>query len=227
MTTFARMTGGRSYAPRLMGELPDIFREVAQAIRNQYTITYKPTNTKQDGTYRKLKVELVGPGRQAAGDQGREEPRHQVHDHGPRRLHRQARGGVGSRTAAEVVLDGTAGYRHRTLITLGRGTCRPVLVRSRSICGLVETGETASSWFCAVTPPFPSAKIKSFLPHLEGLPSCHKLLPTLAASAPAPLVSLTEDEVLFPRHRSPVRGRERSALRQGNGREGCLRAQAH
>lgn len=61
MNTFARMTGGRSYSPRLLGELPDIFREVAQAIRNQYTITYKPTNTKQDGTYRKLKVELVGP----------------------------------------------------------------------------------------------------------------------------------------------------------------------
>ena len=61
MATFARMTGGRSYSPRLMGELPDIFREVAQAIRNQYTITYKPANTKQDGTYRKLKVELVGP----------------------------------------------------------------------------------------------------------------------------------------------------------------------
>jgi VWFA-related protein len=61
MNTFARMTGGRSYSPRLMGELPDIFREVAEAIRDQYTITYKPTNPKQDGTYRKLKVELVGP----------------------------------------------------------------------------------------------------------------------------------------------------------------------
>jgi VWFA-related protein len=61
MNAFARMTGGRSYAPRLMGELPDIFREVAQAIRNQYTITYKPSNPKQDGTYRKLRVELVGP----------------------------------------------------------------------------------------------------------------------------------------------------------------------
>ncbi len=61
MGAFARMTGGRSYSPRLMGELPDIFREVAQAIRDQYTITYKPTNVKQDGTYRKLKVELVGP----------------------------------------------------------------------------------------------------------------------------------------------------------------------
>ena len=61
MAAFARMTGGRSYAPRLMGELPEIFREVAGSIRDQYTITYKPSNTKQDGTYRKLKVELVGP----------------------------------------------------------------------------------------------------------------------------------------------------------------------
>ncbi len=61
MGAFARMTGGRTYAPRLIGEFPDIFREIAGAIRDQYTITYKPTNTKQDGTYRKLKVELVGP----------------------------------------------------------------------------------------------------------------------------------------------------------------------
>ncbi len=61
MHTFAKMTGGQSYVPRLEGELPAIFREIAGSIRDQYTITYKPTNTKQDGTYRKLKVELVGP----------------------------------------------------------------------------------------------------------------------------------------------------------------------
>ena len=61
MAAFARMTGGRSYAPRQLGELPAIFREVAESIRDQYTITYKPTNTKQDGTYRHLKVALVGP----------------------------------------------------------------------------------------------------------------------------------------------------------------------
>jgi VWFA-related protein len=61
MNAFARMTGGRSYAPMMLGQLPDIFREVAQSIRNQYTITYKPSNNKQDGTYRKLKVALVGP----------------------------------------------------------------------------------------------------------------------------------------------------------------------
>jgi VWFA-related protein len=61
MNAFAKMTGGRSYSPRILGEFPDVFREIAGAIRDQYTITYKPTNTKQDGTYRKLRVELVGP----------------------------------------------------------------------------------------------------------------------------------------------------------------------
>jgi|SRR5271157_1484520 len=61
MNTFAKMTGGRWYKPRLEGELPEIFRDIASSIRDQYTITYKPTNTRQDGTYRKLKVELVGP----------------------------------------------------------------------------------------------------------------------------------------------------------------------
>ena len=47
------------------------------------------------------------------------------------------------------------------------------------------------------TPLFANAKIKGFLLHLEGLPSCLKPLQTLAAFPPAPLVSLTEDEVLF------------------------------
>jgi VWFA-related protein len=61
MNTFAKMSGGRWYKPRFEGELPEIFQDVAAQIRNQYLITYKPTNSKQDGTYRKLKVELQGP----------------------------------------------------------------------------------------------------------------------------------------------------------------------
>jgi VWFA-related protein len=61
MRTFARMTGGRAYFPRFEGEFPEIFRDVASSIRNQYTLAYHPTNTKLDGTYRKLKVEVVDP----------------------------------------------------------------------------------------------------------------------------------------------------------------------
>jgi len=59
MSTFARMTGGLSYKPVFQGELPDIFSQINESIRNQYVLTYKPTNTKNDGTYRKLKVYLV------------------------------------------------------------------------------------------------------------------------------------------------------------------------
>lgn len=59
MRTFAQLTGGRFYAPRFEAEMPEIFRDIAQTIRNQYMLTYRPTNSKQDGSFRKLKVELV------------------------------------------------------------------------------------------------------------------------------------------------------------------------
>ena len=59
MSTFARMTGGESFFPRFEGEMPDIFHEINNSIRNQYVLTYTPTNNKQDGTYRHIDVELV------------------------------------------------------------------------------------------------------------------------------------------------------------------------
>ena len=59
MKTFAQLTGGLSYQPMFQGELPDIFSQINQSIRNQYVLTYKPTNTKNDGTFRKVKVYLV------------------------------------------------------------------------------------------------------------------------------------------------------------------------
>src|SRR5215467_1081693 len=61
MKTFAALTGGRAYFPRFEGDLRDIFHDIASDIRNQYTIAYHPSNTKLDGTYRKIKVQLQGP----------------------------------------------------------------------------------------------------------------------------------------------------------------------
>lgn len=61
MNTFAKLTGGRAYFPRFEGELPEIFHDVGNSIRNQYSLGYHPTNAKLDGTYRKLKVEIVAP----------------------------------------------------------------------------------------------------------------------------------------------------------------------
>jgi VWFA-related protein len=59
MNTFAQMTGGMHFKPVFQGELPDIFGQINESIRNQYVLTYRPTNTKNDGSYRKVKVYLV------------------------------------------------------------------------------------------------------------------------------------------------------------------------
>jgi VWFA-related protein len=61
MRTFASMTGGRAYFPRFEGELPELFGDISEDIHNQYTLSYSPTNTKLDGTYRKLKVQVIAP----------------------------------------------------------------------------------------------------------------------------------------------------------------------
>jgi VWFA-related protein len=59
MRTFSSLTGGQSYFPIFQGALPEVFNSINASIRNQYVLTYHPTNTAQDGTYRKIKVELV------------------------------------------------------------------------------------------------------------------------------------------------------------------------
>jgi len=59
MTTFARMTGGMVFFPRFPAEMPEDFGAINESIRNQYVLTYTPTNAKQDGTWRKIRVELV------------------------------------------------------------------------------------------------------------------------------------------------------------------------
>ncbi|MGA8528567.1 MAG: VWA domain-containing protein, partial [Acidobacteriaceae bacterium] len=59
MNTFAQMTGGMHFEPRFEAEMPDDFTQINESIRNQYQITYKPSNPKMDGTYRRIRIELV------------------------------------------------------------------------------------------------------------------------------------------------------------------------
>jgi Ca-activated chloride channel family protein len=61
MRTFAKETGGAAYFPRFQGEYPSIFQAIHQALRNQYVLTYQPSNKNHDGKFRKIKVELVNP----------------------------------------------------------------------------------------------------------------------------------------------------------------------
>ena len=109
MNTFAHMTGGRAYFPRFDGELPEIFHDIGTDIRNQYTIAYHPTNPKLDGSYRKLKVELVRPGRRPVESERPEGQGREVSDLRPRRLHGEAPGGVGQVTCDRSQLTGHKG----------------------------------------------------------------------------------------------------------------------
>jgi VWFA-related protein len=59
LKTFAAMTGGMSFSPLFQGELADDFAAINNSIRNQYVLTYRPTNTATDGAYRRVKVVLV------------------------------------------------------------------------------------------------------------------------------------------------------------------------
>ena len=59
MRTFAQMTGGMYFQPIFQGEMPDIFSRINDSIRNKYVLTYRPTNPKNDGSYRKVKIYLV------------------------------------------------------------------------------------------------------------------------------------------------------------------------
>jgi VWFA-related protein len=61
LRTFAKETGGAAYFPKFEAEYGQVFQALHQSLRNQYVLTYQPSNTKHDGQFRKIKVELVNP----------------------------------------------------------------------------------------------------------------------------------------------------------------------
>ena len=54
-------SGGISYFPENVSDVHSICEQVARDIRNQYTLGYYPTNTKKDGTFRTVAVDIVPP----------------------------------------------------------------------------------------------------------------------------------------------------------------------
>lgn len=61
MRTFSKETGGMAFFPRFEGEMPGIFRQIAGSLRNQYVLSYHPSNPAKDGKVRRIKVDLVDP----------------------------------------------------------------------------------------------------------------------------------------------------------------------
>ena len=58
LRSFAEYTGGEAFFPRFETELPSIFNGISIMLRNQYSIAYMSSNTKHDGKYRKISVEV-------------------------------------------------------------------------------------------------------------------------------------------------------------------------
>src|SRR5579864_7252576 len=57
----AQASGGLSYFPENVEDVHTICEQVAHDIRNQYTLAYYPTNTRRDGTFRSVQVEVIPP----------------------------------------------------------------------------------------------------------------------------------------------------------------------
>jgi Ca-activated chloride channel homolog len=62
LETVAQRTGGIAFFPKTLDEVDEISRTVAHDIRNQYTLSYKPTTPKSVGGYRAIHVEAHAKG---------------------------------------------------------------------------------------------------------------------------------------------------------------------
>jgi Ca-activated chloride channel family protein len=58
MRELAERTGGRIFAVTQAGDLPDIYRAIVEDLEGQYVLGFVSSDVRQDGAYRKLKVEV-------------------------------------------------------------------------------------------------------------------------------------------------------------------------
>lgn len=61
LRTFSTESGGMAFFPHFVTELPEIFRNMSNALRSRYLLTYTPSNQAHDGKYRRIKVDLIDP----------------------------------------------------------------------------------------------------------------------------------------------------------------------
>ena len=57
----AGASGGQAFFPKTLQEILPICERIARDIRSQYTMTFVPTNKKEDGTYRAIDVKVRDP----------------------------------------------------------------------------------------------------------------------------------------------------------------------
>jgi VWFA-related protein len=70
LATLARQTGGKAWFPARVSELGDVYRQIADDLKRQYTLAYASTNTRRDGRWRALRVTVGRPGLTVQARQG-------------------------------------------------------------------------------------------------------------------------------------------------------------
>jgi len=58
LTKLAEETGGKAFFPKELSETHTIAQQISTDLRTQYSIGYYPTNSKKDGTFRSVKVQV-------------------------------------------------------------------------------------------------------------------------------------------------------------------------
>lgn len=61
LTTLARDTGGDAFFPDSVSSLNGIYAKILDELVSRYTLGYLPTNTAEDGKYRKIEVAVTRP----------------------------------------------------------------------------------------------------------------------------------------------------------------------
>ncbi|HEX8565268.1 MAG TPA: VWA domain-containing protein [Pyrinomonadaceae bacterium] len=57
----ADKTGGRAFFPRDETDLQRAFDQIQNELRSQYLIAYEPSNSKKDGSYRRIEIQVANP----------------------------------------------------------------------------------------------------------------------------------------------------------------------
>ena len=67
---FAEETGGKAFFPLKIQDLANSFLDIHDELRSQYQIGYRPVNSKQDGTFRRIRVDVSDKRYKARGKPG-------------------------------------------------------------------------------------------------------------------------------------------------------------
>jgi Ca-activated chloride channel family protein len=59
LQVLADETGGKAYFPLKIDDLSADFQKIGDELRSQYVLSYTPTNANNDGTFRRIRVEMV------------------------------------------------------------------------------------------------------------------------------------------------------------------------